>query len=241
MSLIDGSLLHMNADDPQVQEKVAKGLEALYLKQMLKDSKALNFGEGPRGKMTADLFLDVIAEAVAESQPLGLAKHLPELNKAANPIRDLTDLVGGDSKITSGYGERRDPFHPGQHQQHHGVDIAADPGSPIFSAKNGRVTFAGDRGGYGSVVEVTHGDGTVAIYAHMSNIKAKNGDFVRAGETLGEVGNTGRSTGPHLHFEFRSHNRPVDPLQALKTYKQRVDNWARAANSSLPRRGGPHG
>tara|TARA_Y100001934_G_C12144899_1_gene674422 strand:- start:206 stop:922 length:717 start_codon:yes stop_codon:yes gene_type:complete len=238
MSLIDGSLQHLNHNDPRMREKTAKALEAVYLRQMLKDSKVFDFGGDGRGQMARDLFMDVIAEAVAESQPLGLAKHLPELNKPTQAIRDLTDLVEGDARISSGYGHRADPLHPHTHQHHNGVDIAADLGSEIFSAKNGWVSFAGDRGGYGKVVEITHGDGTSALYAHMSEINVKKGQRITAGEPIGEVGSTGRSTGPHLHFEFRAHNRPIDPHSALKTYNQRVDTMARETNSSLPRQGG---
>ena len=238
MSIIDSSLLHMNPKDPQVREKTAKALEAVYIKQMLKDSKILKLGGDGRGQMAADLFIDVIAEAVAETEPLGLAKHLPEFGPKTQEVRDLSDLVEGNATISSHYGEREDPLRPGHSQHHNGVDIAADLGSDIFSAKNGWVSFAGDRGGYGQVVEVTHGDGTTALYGHMSEIKVKKGQTVGRGEPIGEVGSTGRSTGPHLHFEFRAHNRPIDPHSALKTYNQRVDNLAGAANSSLPRQGG---
>jgi murein DD-endopeptidase MepM/ murein hydrolase activator NlpD len=118
--------------------------------------------------------------------------------------------------ITSGFGYRRDPFN-GRAAMHSGIDFKGAVGSPIFAAAEGRVTFAGRKGGYGKAVEITHPNGLMTRYAHLSRIDVKPGQLVEAGATLGGLGSTGRSTGPHLHFEVRINDRAVNPRPFLET------------------------
>ena len=118
--------------------------------------------------------------------------------------------------ITSGFGYRRDPFN-NRAAMHSGLDFRGDVGSPIFAAADGRVTFAGRKGGYGKAVEITHGNGIMTRYAHLSRIDVKPGQLIEAGAILGGLGSTGRSTGPHLHFEVRINNRAVNPRPFLET------------------------
>jgi murein DD-endopeptidase MepM/ murein hydrolase activator NlpD len=118
--------------------------------------------------------------------------------------------------ITSGFGYRDDPFN-GRAAMHSGIDFKGAIGSPIFAAAEGRVTFAGRKGGYGNTVEVTHANGMLTRYAHLSRIDVRPGQLVAAGATLGGLGSTGRSTGPHLHFEVRVNDRAVNPRPFLET------------------------
>ncbi len=117
--------------------------------------------------------------------------------------------------ITSGFGYRRDPFN-GRGAMHSGIDFKGAMGSPIFAAANGRVTFAGRKAGYGNAVEITHGNGMLTRYAHLSRIDVRVGQPIAAGATLGGLGSTGRSTGPHLHFEVRINDRAVNPRPFLE-------------------------
>ena len=117
--------------------------------------------------------------------------------------------------ITSGFGYRRDPFN-GHGAMHAGIDFKGAVGSPIFAAADGRVTFAGWKSGYGQAIEITHGNGMLTRYAHLSRIGVKVGQPVEAGATIGGLGNTGRSTGPHLHFEVRINDRAVNPRPFLE-------------------------
>ncbi len=117
--------------------------------------------------------------------------------------------------ITSGFGYRRDPFN-GHAAMHAGLDFKGAVGSPIFAAAEGRVTFAGWKSGYGQAIEITHGNGMLTRYAHLSRIGVKVGQDVDAGDTIGGLGNTGRSTGPHLHFEVRINDRAVNPRPFLE-------------------------
>ena len=117
--------------------------------------------------------------------------------------------------ISSGFGYRSDPFD-GDAAFHAGLDFKAPFGAPVFAAAWGRVAFVGQRNGYGNVVEIDHGNGLLTRYAHMSAFHARAGQPVRAGEVIGAVGSTGRSTGPHLHFEVRLNGQPVNPRPFLE-------------------------
>ena len=103
-------------------------------------------------------------------------------------------------------------------------------GTPISAASDGRVSFVGWKGGYGKTVEITHGNGLMTRYAHMSRFNAKVGQRVAAGETIGAIGNTGRSTGPHLHFEVRINNRAVNPRTFLETAPDVLEEIRRSPN-----------
>lgn len=120
-------------------------------------------------------------------------------------------VMPAQGPITSYFGYR---YHPILHftRFHAGVDIGAGWGSPIVAAGDGRVVGAGWSGGYGREVQIAHGGGLVSIYGHMSQIVTEPGSFVRRGQLIGYVGSSGLSTGPHLHFEVRQGNTPVNPL-----------------------------
>lgn len=134
--------------------------------------------------------------------------------------------------ITSGFGFRRDPFN-GRGAMHAGLDFKGALGSPIFAAAAGRVTFAGWKSGYGKAVEITHGNGMLTRYAHLSRIDVGVGQPIAAGATLGGLGSTGRSTGPHLHFEVRINDRAVNPRPFLEAAPN-VLKEARDAGSDRP-------
>lgn len=117
-------------------------------------------------------------------------------------------------RVSSSFGMR---FHPVDNKvkMHTGVDIAVPLGTPIASAAEGVVAFAGRKGGYGNVVIVEHGDGRQTFYAHADKLLVTEGQRVAAGEEIAKSGSTGKSTGPHLHFEVRENGRPIDPLKFL--------------------------
>ena len=112
--------------------------------------------------------------------------------------------------VTSGFGYRRDPF-TGRRTFHEGLDIAARRGTPIVATADGVVTLAGWKEGFGKTVMINHGFGYVTRYAHCSKIIVKPGQKVKRGEVIAYVGNTGRSTAPHLHYEVRVKGKPVNP------------------------------
>ncbi len=120
-----------------------------------------------------------------------------------------------EGRVSSRFGPRK-LAHEDHARPHHGLDIAAPTGTPIRAARGGTVTFAGRRGGYGNTVEIDHGSGLSTLYAHAAALDVAAGDRVRAGAPIATVGSTGRSTGPHLHFEIRRDGEPVDPAAALR-------------------------
>lgn len=117
--------------------------------------------------------------------------------------------------ISSGFGTRSDPF-TGRQSWHEGVDIAARFGSQVFATGDGLVTWSGERAGYGLLVEITHASGLVTRYAHLSDILVKVGDRITGGQAIGRIGTSGRTTGPHLHFEVVRNGQPVNPAKYLQ-------------------------
>lgn len=123
--------------------------------------------------------------------------------------------VVGEVEFTSGFGVRSDPFL-GRPAMHTGLDFRAQTGDPVRVTANGKVVNAGWAGGYGRMVEVDHGNGLSTRYGHLSEINVKVGQQVKIGDVVGEVGSTGRSTGPHLHYETRIDGEAVDPQKFLR-------------------------
>jgi murein DD-endopeptidase MepM/ murein hydrolase activator NlpD len=124
-----------------------------------------------------------------------------------------------DGKLESGFGGRRNPFGGSGYEFHSGQDIEAPPGAPVIAGASGRVSFVGWQNGYGQLVVIDHGGGLTTRYGHLSHIDTELGRAVQRGELVGRVGSTGRSTGPHLHYEVRIDDEPINPLQFLLTRK----------------------
>ena len=146
-----------------------------------------------------------VADEVAMAQGLHAAFSYVPLRK---PLL-------GDARVTSPFGYRADPFL-GRPMLHPGIDLLEPYGAEIHATAAGRVVYAGSMGGYGTMVEIDHGNGLVTRYAHMSEIEVQEGQEVVEGALLGRLGSTGRSTGPHLHYEVRVDGEPVDPERFLR-------------------------
>ncbi|WEK45529.1 MAG: M23 family metallopeptidase [Candidatus Andeanibacterium colombiense] len=142
-------------------------------------------------------------------------------------------LPAADWSISSGFGYRADPF-TGRGAMHAGLDFRAGYGAPIHAAAKGRVSFVGQRSGYGNVVEIDHSNGLMTRYAHMSAFHARIGTEVAAGDLIGAIGSTGRSTGPHLHFEVRINDRAVNPRPFLEAASHVLEKTPRTA--AIPHR-----
>lgn len=129
---------------------------------------------------------------------------LDELYISGRPVK------GKGSWISSLYGTRKDPFS-GKLRTHRGVDIAGPAGMPLIATAAGVVVEAGQRGGYGLMVEIQHGNGLATRYAHAIELTVKVGEIVSKGQQVAVMGSTGRSTGPHIHYEVLKNDRQVDP------------------------------
>ena len=204
-----------------------------YLAKTMRES--LQDGPWSKGAMAtfADLFDHEIGDRVADAGGFGLQESLlramgtgpsvpvptllpsAPLHAAAEaPSRPARPATGAakpsELRVTSAFGLRSDPL-TGALRQHHGQDLGAPEGTPVLAAAEGTVRFAGKRGGYGNVVILQHADGTETRYAHCRDLGVREGDVVGAGQEIASVGSTGRSTGPHLHFEVRRDGSPIDP------------------------------
>jgi murein DD-endopeptidase MepM/ murein hydrolase activator NlpD len=132
-------------------------------------------------------------------------------------LESTPSILPTAGRLTSGFTSAR--MHPIHNQTlpHEGLDIAAPRGTPIMAAANGRVSFAGQRAGYGNVVEIDHGFGYTTLYGHASRLLVTRGQEVERGDIIAEVGSTGFATSPHLHYEVRVNGRPVNPTNFIIT------------------------
>jgi murein DD-endopeptidase MepM/ murein hydrolase activator NlpD len=147
-----------------------------------------------------------------------------KMNRLEKDLHDYEAVMGDgyspsvwpvEGRLESGFGGRRNPFGGGSYEFHSGQDIDAPWGAPVIAGASGKVTFVGWQNGYGQLVVIDHGAGLTTRYGHLSAIAASVGQMIGRGEFLGRVGSTGRSTGPHLHYEVRINDQPVNPLQYL--------------------------
>lgn len=156
---------------------------------------------------------DLQTQLSSREQQLGVLENLiltRELNKQVYPEGRPVQ----DGWISSYFGQRADPF-TGYTAFHKGVDFAGPPGTTVSSVAAGLVTFSGERAGYGQMVEINHGNGLATRYCHNEKLLVKQGDMVRKGQEVALIGSTGRSTGPHLHFEVLKNGTQVDPLRFI--------------------------
>jgi murein DD-endopeptidase MepM/ murein hydrolase activator NlpD len=156
---------------------------------------------------------DLQTQLSSREQQLGVLENLilnRELNKQVYPEGRPVQ----DGWISSYFGRRADPF-TGYSAVHKGLDFAGPEGTKVVSVAAGLVTFAGDRTGFGEMVEINHGNGLATRYCHNEKVLVKQGDMVRKGQELALMGSTGRSTGPHLHFEVLKNGTQVDPLRFI--------------------------
>ena len=203
------------ADAAQVLQQKSDELAALRAAQAASQAAALSVRQQKSGALK------------------GVNKDLAELERQENQIlaesQALSGVVGGSGSTGGGSGSLGWPvsgpvvspygyrIHPilGYRKLHTGIDIAVGYGVPIHSSAAGTVIYASWMGGYGNVIIVDHGDGLSTLYAHQSSLAVGNGAQVARGQTVGYVGSTGFSTGPHLHFEVRVNGNPVDPMGYL--------------------------
>ena len=159
-------------------------------------------------------FLDSLSDAVRleEVRQQDLLHALRDNREAISTMPTIWPVVGF---VTSGFGARSAPFGGGRRQFHKGLDISNRIGTPIVATAQGTVLKAGHDGAYGLSVEINHGGGIVTKYAHMQRFVVQPGQYVKRGEVIGYIGMTGRTTGPHLHYEVILNGVPVNPMRYI--------------------------
>ena len=190
---------------------------------------AMTNGSGARGGPLIRLSTSADGSLDPRFERLGLS--LARMDALERGLAGIPQVLPASLEfISSGFGYRSDPFTRSA-AFHAGLDFRGPVGAPIYAAAKGKVRFAGRRQGYGKCVEIDHGNGLMTRYAHMSRFQARVGDKVDAGDVIGAIGSTGRSTGPHLHFEVRINGRPVNPrpfLEAAPHVLEEVQNGNQA-------------
>ncbi len=138
-----------------------------------------------------------------------------KLIQATSDPMNLPTIWAHSGKINNEFGFRKNPFGGRSYEFHNGMDIDGERGDPIVAPASGTVLRAGWQGGYGNLVEIDHGNGLITRYGHMSKVEVEAGKTVSRGVLIGYVGSTGRSTGPHLHYELLLGDRPINPRRFL--------------------------
>lgn len=197
----------------QTAEAITEALKGAGL-SISKDYGSNSVG-GPLVALDKSMQFDAVVEELDEALTAldtlkGKARRLPIANPAPG------------KQVSSSFGVRKDPLL-GTPALHAGMDFRATTGSSVRASGAGTVASSGWNGGYGRMVEIDHGNGLVTRYAHMSKILVGEGDKVQAGDVIGKVGSTGRSTGPHLHYEVRRNGKPLNPVTFIKAGKAIAD------------------
>ncbi|MBC7899002.1 MAG: M23 family metallopeptidase [Saprospiraceae bacterium] len=151
---------------------------------------------------------------LSDSEDAEMEKELQVLKSTSNPS-NIPLIWAHMGKINNEFGFRRNPFGGRTYEFHAGMDIDGERGDIVVAPANGVVTEAGWKGGYGQMIEVDHGNGLKTRYGHLSKIEVAVGDTISRGQLMAFVGSTGRSTGPHLHYELRFNDRPINPRRFL--------------------------
>ncbi|WP_372995665.1 peptidoglycan DD-metalloendopeptidase family protein [Lutispora sp.] len=147
------------------------------------------------------------------SQKTEIDESIVSINDRLDYLRCVPSIVPVVAKITCGYGYRKNPFTSRGSEFHYGVDFGAPYGTKVVATGDGVVLFAGYQAGYGRMVVISHGYGFTTCYAHNSSLLVKKGDKVKRGQAIARVGNTGRSTGTHLHYEVKINGKNVNPAK----------------------------
>lgn len=199
------------------------------MKKLYEDKIATSFGAGEGGALTNewsfltrqslsmaplyaefDFKYDVVVSYLKEVEV-----HVHELDQHLldkdSFLRSTPTLMPANGHLTSNYGPRMSPY-AGRIKMHEGLDIGASTGTPIVAPADGVITFSGAKPGFGNFVQIDHGYGVETIFGHASTLSVKKGQKVFRGDKIATVGNTGYSTGPHVHYEVRVNGTPVDPL-----------------------------
>jgi len=171
--------------------------------------KSDNFSINSGGPVTS---IDMDTEPVIEEADL--EDRMRVIQTTSNPAF-LPTIWAHLGKINNEYGFRRNPFGGRSYEFHSGMDIDGEKGDGVLAPANGIVTKADWQGGYGNLIEIDHGNGLTTRYGHLSQGNVQTGDTVQRGQLIGLVGSTGRSTGPHLHYELRLNDKPINPRRLL--------------------------
>lgn len=230
VQVLQGRMVALGERVAKLEEAKGGVLERLVLENLLREGGGASIGG--RGGLSYPVGLDVVTSKAPMGHPQTVRQQIEALEAVVTHrqrwwekgLRRLDRLpwtvpLDGDFYVSSGFGIRSDPFD-GELGQHKGVDLVAPLGTPVLATAAGRVTRSERSGAYGEWVEVEHAEGFATRYAHMTKRRVKVGQSVARRDVVGWLGSTGRSTGPHLHYEVRYLDEPMHPVKALIAWAQ---------------------
>lgn len=201
-----------NADINQL--KVSNKINSLH--SSLSDYRTINydrpFDEDITNNAGGPADFQLTNESDAEEN--AIEQQLQAIEATSNP-EFIPTIWAHLGKINNEFGFRRNPFGGSRYEFHAGLDIDGERGDTVVAPANGIIIKAGWQGGYGNMIEIDHGNGLTTRYGHLSKIEIQVGDTINRGQIIGLIGSTGRSTGPHLHYELRVNDKPINPRRFL--------------------------
>lgn len=227
-----GNTVATESDKNRAIKEVSKELESLFLYELLKAMRRTVGSQDSFQKETYTSLFDLELSRLLAERGTGLQGVIQRqlLNHSSSSIPTPSNLIPqniqnsilpSEGLISSKFGKRLHPLR-GIWSFHRGIDIAAPEGSPVRAIMDGTVIFSGYMEGYGNLVVIDHGGGLTTRYGHTRKNLVKEGDSVKVGDVIAEVGTTGLSTGPHLHLEVLEAGKPIDPERFLKIKDMRA-------------------
>jgi murein DD-endopeptidase MepM/ murein hydrolase activator NlpD len=192
---------------PQNNQTITEPKSIDYSRPATSENFAMNSG-GPV------LDLQLTKEEVDEAESGDVQDRIRQIASVSNPA-NLPTMWAHLGKINNEFGFRRNPFGGRNYEFHAGMDIDGERGDSVMAPANGTIIKAGWQGGYGNMVEIDHGNGLTTRYGHLSKIEVQIGDVITRGQLIALIGSTGRSTGPHLHYELRLNDKSINPRLLL--------------------------
>ncbi len=212
-------LVRLKGEKPLAEVKTTKGISAHAYIQSI-EAKLQKINDYLRKRGINKEYTNASARSKTENTKLSNDEQYSLYN---NYLDHLVSTVAFTpmgypriSSMTSFYGYRKDPFNADHPEYHPGIDFKGQKGDEVKCTANGKVVFAGWRGGYGNCICIKHANNFETLYGHLSKIKVKIGQNVNLGDVIGAVGSTGHSTGAHLHYEVRKNGKPVNPVKFLE-------------------------
>ncbi len=190
-------------------------------RKLAEKSGVVNQGTEMPGSGGPSLPLDENGLANLQAKMSRLEKEMSSYEAVLRERGYTPSIWPVDGKLESGFGGRKNPFGGSGYEFHSGQDIEAALGASVVAGAKGKISFVGWQNGYGQLIVIDHGGGLTTRYGHLSHIDVAQGESVTRGQFIGRVGSTGRSTGPHLHYEVRINEDPVNPLQYLLTSEKK--------------------
>lgn len=204
--------LNPNTETKKVYPIETKSID--YSRPGTLNDAALNSGGPSNFSLTAD---------GSSKEETKLEKRLRLIERTSSP-EYLPTIWAHLGKINNEFGFRRNPFGGRSYEFHSGMDIDGDRGDMVVAPADGKVKTAGWQGGYGRLIEIDHGNGLTTRYGHLSKLEVKEGDRIKRGQLIALVGSTGRSTGPHLHYELRLDKKAINPRRFLPPEPTKIVN-----------------